>query len=115
VAQAEARTAAAISSEAVAHESLRRIQDQRMQEWTNSGTPIPAIGEAQVLLGTPRVGWGGTIEAPPAPPVVTEPPAATAEVAAQRQGNGNPEGEDDEELLIPLEVHSTPEEGSTRE
>jgi hypothetical protein len=43
-----------------------------MQEWTNSGTPVPAIGEAQVLLGTPLVGWGGTIEAPPAPPVVTE-------------------------------------------
>jgi hypothetical protein len=32
VAQAEARTATAISSEAVAHESLRQIQDQRMQE-----------------------------------------------------------------------------------
>jgi hypothetical protein len=31
VAPAEARTAAAISSEAVAQESLRRIQDQRMQ------------------------------------------------------------------------------------
>jgi hypothetical protein len=56
VAQAEARTAAAISSEVVAHESLRRIQDQRMQEWTNSGTPVPTIGEAQVLLGTPLVG-----------------------------------------------------------
>jgi hypothetical protein len=112
VAQAEARTAAAISSEAVAHESLRRIQDQRMQEWTNSGTPVPAIGEAQVLLGTPLVGWGGTIEAPPTPPVVTEPPAATAEVAAQLQGNGNPESEDDNELLIPLEVHSTSEECS---
>jgi hypothetical protein len=39
-----------------------------MQEWTNSGTPVPAIGEAQVLLGTPLVGWRGTIEAPPAPP-----------------------------------------------
>jgi single-stranded DNA-binding protein len=115
VAQAEARTTTAISSEVVAHESLRRIQDQRMQEWTNSGTPISSIGEAQVLLGTPLVGWGGTIEAPPAPPVVTEPPAATAEVAAQPQGNGNPEGEDDDELLIPLEVHSTPEEGSPRE
>jgi hypothetical protein len=102
VAQAEARTAAAISSEVVAHESLRRIQDQRMQEWTNSGTPVPAIGEAQVLLGTPLVGWGGTIEALPAPPVVTEPPAATVEVAAQPQRNGNPEGEDDDELLIPL-------------
>jgi hypothetical protein len=58
VAQAEARTAAAISSEAVAHESLRWIQDQLMQEWTNSGTPILAIGEVQVLLGTPLVGWG---------------------------------------------------------
>jgi hypothetical protein len=39
-----------------------------MQEWTNSATPVPAIGEAQVLLGTPLVGWGGTIETPPAPP-----------------------------------------------
>jgi hypothetical protein len=115
VAQAEARTATAISSEAVAHESLRRIQDQRMQEWTKSGTPVPTIGEAQVLLGTPLVGWGGTIEAPPAPPVVTEQPAATTKVAAQPQGNGNPKGEDDDELLIPLEVHSTPEEGSPRE
>jgi hypothetical protein len=115
VAQAEARTAAAISSEAVAHESLRRIQDQRMQEWTNSKTPIPAIGEAQVLLGTPLVGWGGTIETPPAPPVVTEPLAATAKAAAQPQENGNPESEDDDELLIPLEVHSAPEDGSPRE
>jgi hypothetical protein len=82
VAEAEARTAAAISSEVVAHESLRRIQDQRMQEWTNNGTPVPAIGEAQILLGTPLVGWGGTIEAPPAPLVVTEQPTATAEAAA---------------------------------
>jgi hypothetical protein len=105
VAQAEARTAAAISSEAVAHESLMRIQDQHMQEWTNNGTPVPAIGEAQVLLGTPLVGWGGTIEAPPAPPVVTKQPTATAEAAAQPQENGNPEGEDDDEVLIPLEVH----------
>jgi hypothetical protein len=115
VAQAEARTATAISSETIAHESLRQIQDQRMQEWTNSGTPVPAIGEAQILLGTPLVGWGGTIEAAPAPPVVTEQPASTAEVAAQPQENGNPEGEDDNELLIPLEVHSTSEDGSPRE
>jgi hypothetical protein len=83
-----------------------------MQEWTNSGTPIPAIGEAQVLLGTPLVGWGGTIEAPPAPPVVTEQPMAAAEAAAQPQEIGNSEGENDDELLIPLEVHSTPEDGS---
>jgi hypothetical protein len=115
VVQAEARTAASISSEAVAHESLRWIQDQCMQEWTNSGTPVPAIGEAQVLLGTPLVGWGGTIETPPAPPVVTEPPAATAEAAAHPQENGNPEGEDDDELLILLEVHSALEDGSPRE
>jgi hypothetical protein len=115
VAQAEARTAAAISSEAVAHESLKRIQDQRMQEWTNSGTPIPTIGEAQVLFGTPLVGWGGTIETPSAPPVVTKQPVATAEAAAPPQENGNPEGEDDDELLIPLEVHSAPEDGSPRE
>jgi hypothetical protein len=115
VAQDEARIAAAISSKAVAHESLKQIQDQHMQEWTNSGTPVPAIGEAQVLLWTPLVGWGGTIEAPPSPPVVTEPPTATAEAAAQPQGNGNPEGEDDDELLIPLEVHSTPEDGSPHE
>jgi hypothetical protein len=117
VAQAEARTAAAISSEAVAHESLKRIQDQRMQEWTNSGTPVPAIGEAQVLLGTPLVGWGGTIETPPAPLAVTEQPTTTAveETAAQPQENGNLEGEDNDELLIPLEMHSAPEDGSPRE
>jgi hypothetical protein len=115
VAQAEARTAAAISSEVVAHESFRRIQDQRMQEWTNSGTPVSAIGEAQVLLGTHLVGWGGTIETLPAPTVVTEQPTATAEAAAQPQENGNREGEDDDELLIPLKVHSAPEDCSPRE
>jgi hypothetical protein len=86
-----------------------------MQEWTNSRTPVLAIGEAQVLLGTPLVGWAGTIEAPPAPPVVTEQPTATTEAVAQPQENGNPEGKDDNELLIPLEVHSAPEDGSPRE
>jgi hypothetical protein len=86
-----------------------------MQEWTNSRTPASAIGEAQVLLGTPLVGWGGTIETPPTPPVVTEQPTATAEAAAQPQENGNPEGEDDDELLISLEMHSPPEDGSPRE
>jgi hypothetical protein len=40
---------------------------------------------------------------------------ATTEAAAQPQENGNPEGEDDEELLIPLEVHSALEDGSPRE
>jgi hypothetical protein len=47
--------------------------------------------------------------------VVIEPPTVTAEAAAQPQENGNPEGEDDDELLIPLEMHSTPEGGSPRE
>jgi hypothetical protein len=72
VAQAEARTAAAISSEAVAHEDLRQIQDRRMQEWTSSGTPVPAIGETQVLIGTPIIGWGGLFGTPQAPPVGAE-------------------------------------------
>jgi hypothetical protein len=86
-----------------------------MQEWTNGGTPVPAIGEAQVLLGTPLVGWGGTIEVPPAPPAVTEPPTTTTEAAAQPQENGDPKGGNDDELLIPLEEHSTPEDSSPRE
>jgi septal ring factor EnvC (AmiA/AmiB activator) len=70
-AQAEARVAAAASSEAVAQESLRQAQDWRMQEWTRSGTPVPAIGEDHVLLGTPVIGWGtlfGSTQAPPENP-----------------------------------------------
>jgi hypothetical protein len=47
--------------------------------------------------------------------VVTEQPTVTAEAAAQHQENGNPEGEDGDELLILLEVHSTQEDGSPRE
>jgi hypothetical protein len=39
----------------------------------------------------------------------------TAEAAAQPQENGNPEGENDDELLILLEEHSTPEDGSPHE
>jgi hypothetical protein len=58
---------------------------------------------------------GGTIEVPPAPPVATESPTTIAEAATQPQENGNPEGENDDELLIPLEEHSTPEDGSPRE
>jgi hypothetical protein len=53
VAQAEARTATAISSEVVAHESLRRIQDQRMQEWTSSGTPVSPLEKHKSCLGHP--------------------------------------------------------------
>jgi hypothetical protein len=116
VAQAKARTAAAISSEAVAHENLRQIQDRRMQEWTSSGTPIPAIRETQVLIGTPIIGWGGLFGTSQAPPEGAERSAAATEEGAieQPQENGILE-DDEEELLIPLEVHSAPEDGLPRE
>jgi hypothetical protein len=55
------------------------------------------------------------METPPASLVVTEQPAATTEAAAPPQGNGNPEGEGDDEMVIPLEVHSAAEDGSPRE
>jgi hypothetical protein len=116
VAQAEARTAAAISSEAVAQESLRQIQDRRMQEWTSGGTPVPAIGETQVLIGTPITGWGGLFRTPQAPPEGTERTAVAIEGGAVEQPRENGILEDDEEeLLIPLEVHSAPEDDSPRE
>ena len=53
VAQAEARAATAVSSEVVAQERVRQARDLRIQEWTRSGTPVPAIGEDHVLLGMP--------------------------------------------------------------
>jgi hypothetical protein len=116
VAQAEARTAAAISSKAVTHENLRQIQDQRMQEWTSSGTPVPAIGETQVLIGTPIIGWGGLFGTPQAPPKGAERSAAAVEEGAVEQLRENGILEDDEEeLLIPLEVHSVPKDGLPRE
>ncbi|PUZ75581.1 hypothetical protein GQ55_1G190200 [Panicum hallii var. hallii] len=107
VAQAEARTAAAISSEAVAHENLRQIQDRRMQEWTSSGTPVPAIEETQVLIGTPIIGWGGLFGTPSA--------AAAKEGAVEQPRENGILKDDEEELLIPLEVHSAPEDGSPHE
>jgi hypothetical protein len=63
------------------------------------------------------MGWGGTIETPLAPLVVTEQPTTTAveETPVQPQENGNLEGEDDDGLLIPLEVHSAPEDGLPHE
>jgi hypothetical protein len=113
VAQAEARTAAAISSEVIAHESLRQIQDRRMEEWTNSGMPVPTIGETQVLIGTPITGWGGLFGTPQAPPEGAERTAAAVEGGAVEQPRENGILEDDEEeLLIPLEVHSAPEDDS---
>ena len=113
-AQAEARAAAAVSSEAVAQESLRQARDRRMQEWTRSGTLVPAIGEDHVLLGTPVKGWGPPLRTPQAPPENPEgsTPTVEREAAAQPRENGNLEN-GEQGLLVPLEAHS--EEGSPRE
>ena len=80
-----------------------------MQEWTRSGTPVPAIGEDQVLLGTPVIGWGPLMITSQAPPENPEGSSAISEgeAAAQPQENGNLEG--GEQGLL---THSTPEEGS---
>jgi hypothetical protein len=91
-AQAEARAAAAVSSEAVAQESLRQARDRRMQEWTRSGTPVPAIGEDHVLLETPVIGWGplfGNSQAPSENPESSA-TAVERDGAAQPLANGNP-------------------------
>jgi hypothetical protein len=111
-AQAEARAAAAASSEAVAQENLRRAQDRRMQEWTRSGTPVPAIGEDHVLLGTPIIGWGTLFGNTRAPPENPEGSAAAVEgdAAAQPLTNGNPEDGEQGSLTLPA-----PEEGTPRE
>ena len=83
-----------------------------MQEWTRSGTPIPAIGEDHVLLGTPVIGWGTLFWSPRAPP--ENPEGSTAveegEAVAQPQENGNLE--DGEQGLL---AHSALEEDSSRE
>ena len=103
-AQAEARAAAAVSSEAVAQESLRQAQDRRMQEWTRSGTSVPAIGETHVLLGTPIIGWGPLLGTPQAPPENPEGPTAAVEGEAAEQPLENGDLENGEQgLLIPLE------------
>ena len=111
-AQAEARATAVVSSEAVAQESLRQALDRRMQEWTRSGTPVPAIVEDHVLLGTPVIGWGPLVITPQAPPENLEgsPAVGEGEAAAQPQENGNLE--DGEQGLL---THSAPEEGTPRE
>jgi hypothetical protein len=107
-AQAEARAAIAVSSEAVAQESLRQARDWRMQEWTRNRTPVPAIGEDHVLLGMPVIGWGPLLITPQAPPGNPEVStvAVEREAVAQPLENGNLE--DREEGLL---AHSTPEEG----
>jgi hypothetical protein len=116
VAQAEARAAAAVSSEAVAQESLRQAQDWRMLEWTRSRMPVPAIGENHVLLGTPIIGWAPLLGTPQAAPDNPKWPTAAVEgeTAEQPLENGNLE-DGEQGLLIALEAHSVPEEGSPRE
>ena len=83
-----------------------------MQEWTRSGTLVPAIGEDQVLLGTPVIGWGPFMIASQAPPENPEGSTATdeGETATQPRENGNLE--DGEQGLL---AHPAPEEGSPRE
>jgi len=83
-----------------------------MQEWTRSGTPVPAIGEDHVLLGTPVIGWGPLEITPQAPSENPEGSTAVGEgeTAAQPQENGNLE-DGEQELL----ARSAPGEGSPRE
>jgi hypothetical protein len=87
-----------------------------MQKWTNGGTPVPAIGETQVLIGAPITGWGGLFRTPQASPEGAGRTAAAVEGGAVEQPRENRILKDDEEeLLIPLEVHSAPEDDSPRE
>jgi hypothetical protein len=110
--QAEARAAAVVSSEAVAQESLRQARDRRMQEWTRRGTPVPAIGEDQVLLGTPVIGWGPLVITPQAPLENPERSTTADEGGAATQPLANENLEDGEqELLAP----TAPDEGSPHE
>ena len=103
---------ASVSSEAVAQESLRQARDRRMQEWTRSGMPVPAIREDHVLLGTPVIGCGPLLRTPQSPPENPEgySIAVEREAVAQPWENGNLE--DGEQGLL---AHSAPEEGSPRE
>ena len=77
-----------------------------------SETPVPAIGEDHVLLGTPIIGWGPLVITPQAPPENPERSTAVGEgeAAAQPQENGNLEG-GEQGLLAP----PAPGEGSPRE
>ena len=85
-----------------------------MQKWTRSGTPVPTIGENQVILGTPIIGWGPLVITPQAPPENPEGSTAVVEREAVARPLENENLENGEQrLLIPLEAHS--EEGSPRE
>ena len=87
-----------------------------MQEWARSGTPVPAIGEDQVLLGTPVIGWGPLFGNPQAPP---ENPgrftaAATREATTQPRENGDLEDGEQGPLIPPEGVSSLPREEPTQ-
>ena len=80
-----------------------------MREWTRSGTPVPAIGEDHVLLGTPIIGWGPLLRTTHAPPEDPERSTAAVEREAAAQHQENENLEDGEQGLL---AHSAPEEGS---
>ena len=87
-----------------------------MQEWTRSGTPVPAIGEDHVLLGTPVIGWGPLFGNPQAPP---ENPgrstaAAAREATTQPWENGDLEDGEQGPLIPPEGVSSLPREEPTQ-
>ena len=83
-----------------------------MQEWTRIGTPVLAIGEDHILLGTPVIGWGQLLGNPQAPPENPEGSTAAVEREAATQPLENGNLEDNEQGLL---AHSAPEEGSPRE
>ena len=83
-----------------------------MQEWARSGTPVLAIGEDNVLLRTPVIGWGPLVGNPQAPP--GNPGRSTAAATTQPRENGDLE-DDEQGPLIPLEdVSSLPRENPTQ-
>ena len=71
-----------------------------MQEWTRSGTPVLAIGEDHVLLGTPVIGWGPLVITPQAPPENPERSTAADEGEAATQPLANGNLEDGEQGLL---------------
>ena len=83
-----------------------------MQEWTRSGTPVPAIGDDHVLLGTPVIGWGPLMITPQAPHENPERSTAADEGETATQPLANGDLEVGEQGLL---AHSAPKEGSPRE
>ena len=87
-----------------------------MQEWTSSGTPVPAIGEDHVLLGMPVLGWGPLVGNPLAPPVNPgrSTAAAAREATTQPRENGDLENGEPGPLIFPEAVSSLPREEPTQ-